>query len=62
MLDKFITDGLKVLGCVVGEVRAEEHVCLLELLDAAGEISPGIQLINIFLRSNDYSYPIQEEF
>ena len=44
--DKFITDGLKVLGCVVGEVRAEEHVRLLELLDAAREVGPGAYLIH----------------
>ena len=43
--DEFITDGLKVLGCIIGEVRPEEHVCLLELLYAAGKVGSGI-LIN----------------
>ena len=39
--DEFITDGLKVLGCIVGEVRPEEHVRLLELLYAAGKVGSG---------------------
>ena len=39
--DEFITDGLKVLGCIIGEVRPEEHVRLLELLYAAGKVGSG---------------------
>ena len=54
MPNKFITDGLKVLCWVVGEVRAEEHVRLLELFDLAGEVGPGAYIICIKYLCNKY--------